>query len=225
MNRVEKVDDLVNIKTVLVSLSNKEGLDSLAQGLLAINPDIRFYSTGGTYVALENVLGSASPNLISVSDYTGQPEMQGGLVKTLDFKIYLGLLNETYNSHHEADIRRVGAVEFDMVVVNLYPFTQTIAKDGVNLEDARANIDIGGPTMLRASAKNFLKVASVVNPLDYPQVLGWLKEQKGGLTLAQRFALAKKTFSHTALYDTAISQYLETQEGEGLPSLYQFPQG
>jgi phosphoribosylaminoimidazolecarboxamide formyltransferase/IMP cyclohydrolase len=134
------------------------------------------------------------------------------------------LLNETYNSHHEADIRRVGAVEFDMVVVNLYPFTQTIAKEGVNLEDARANIDIGGPTMLRASAKNFLKVASVVIPWTIEKSFGLAEEQKGGLTLAQRFALAKKTFSHTALYDTAISQYLQTQEGEGLSFPF-FPQG
>jgi phosphoribosylaminoimidazolecarboxamide formyltransferase/IMP cyclohydrolase len=172
---------------------------------------------------LEEILGKGSPNLISVSDYTGQPEMQGGLVKTLDFKIYLGILNETYNDHHRADIQRVEAIEFDMVVVNLYPFTQTIAKEGTSLEDARANIDIGGPTMLRASAKNFLKVASLVRPEDYHEVLTFLGDQEGALSLSQRFELAKKTFAHTAEYDRAITAYLQDQEGAGLASLYQFP--
>ena len=92
------------------------------------------------------------PHLISISDYTGQPEMQGGLVKTLDFKIYTGLLSEKYNEAHQADLVRTGAVNFDMVVVNLYPFSETVSK-GADPEEARANIDIGGPAMLRASTR------------------------------------------------------------------------
>jgi phosphoribosylaminoimidazolecarboxamide formyltransferase / IMP cyclohydrolase len=134
----------------------------------------------GTFAHLEKILGpAAAGRLVQVSDYTGQPETQGGLVKTLDFKIYLGLLTETYNEAHQSDLRRTGSVPIDMVVVNLYPFRQTVAKAGVSLEQARGNIDIGGPCMIRASAKNFIRVASVVDPADYGSIAAELEANHG----------------------------------------------
>jgi phosphoribosylaminoimidazolecarboxamide formyltransferase/IMP cyclohydrolase len=149
--------------------------------------------------------------LTQVSDYTGQPETQGGLVKTLDFKIYLGLLTETYNEAHRADLRRTQSVPIDMAVVNLYPFRETIARAGTTLEQARGNIDIGGPCMIRASAKNFIRVAPVVDPADYPAVVSELKANGGKLPLALRFRLAQKAFAHTAEYDRTIADYLGGQ--------------
>ncbi len=143
---VAKIDDSVKVKHVLVSVSDKSGLDEFIPKLLGINPDIRFFSTGGTFTRLREILKEkAGSCLRQVSDYTGQPETQGGLVKTLDFKIYLGLLTETYNSAHQADLKRTDAVPIDMVIVNLYPFKETIARPDVTVEQARGNIDIGGP--------------------------------------------------------------------------------
>lgn len=208
LNIVEKIDSDVEIRHVLASVSDKTGLESFVKGLVEINPDVTIYSTGGTYKAIGDILGAkASRNLVSVSEYTGQPEMQGGLVKTLDFKIYLGLLSETYNQAHIDDIERVGGVALDMVVVNLYPFRETVAKPDVTPEMARTNIDIGGPCMVRASAKNFLRVASVTDPADYDMILSEIKGAGGRISLRTRFELAKKAFTHTAEYDKAISGY------------------
>ena len=210
LNFVEQIDDAVRIQHVLVSVSEKAGLEAFVPELVRINPSLTLYSTGGTFQALQQCLGAglAKKQLVQVSDYTGQPEMQGGLVKTLDFKIYLGLLSETYNPAHAADLQRVKGVAIDMVIVNLYPFAQTIAKRGVTAEQARANIDIGGPCMVRAAAKNFLRVASVTHPADYPAIAAELKEAGGKLSLKTRFDLARKAFAHTAAYDTAIAAYL-----------------
>ena len=217
LNRVSRVDDRVKVRNVLVSVSDKTGLGTLVEGLIAVNPEIRFYSTGGTFAHLQSLLGErAAVHLRSVADYTGQPEMQGGLVKTLDFKIYMGLLSETYNEEHRADLKRTGCVEFDLVAVNLYPFQNTVAQPGITLEDARAHIDIGGPCMLRASAKNFLRVASVCDPADYAGLLSELKTQGGTLGLSSRFELAKKSFAHTAAYDAAIASFLLSQTDFGV---------
>jgi phosphoribosylaminoimidazolecarboxamide formyltransferase/IMP cyclohydrolase len=209
LNIVEKVDDRVRVRNALVSVSDKAGLDRLVVGLLELSPDLRFYSTGGTYNAIRALLGPAQAgrNLVSVSDYTGQPEMQGGLVKTLDFRIYLGLLSETYNDAHTADIRRVNGVAFDMVVVNLYPFRETVSQPGVTPEQARTNIDIGGPCLVRAAAKNFLRVAAVTDPADYARVLEEIARLDGCTSLGTRFELARKAFAHTAEYDTAIARH------------------
>lgn len=209
LNIVERIDGAVKLRRVLASVSDKTGLDLLVAGLLDVNPEVMIYSTGGTYEAIKSLLGPgrAARNLTSVSDYTGQPEMQGGLVKTLDFKIYLGLLGETYNPAHVQDLERAGAVPIDMVVVNLYPFAQTVAKAGVTPEAARTNIDIGGPCMIRAAAKNYLRTASVTDPADYAEVIDALRANEGALPLAPRLALMKKAFAHTAAYDTAIAAY------------------
>ncbi len=221
MNFVEKIDDNVKIERVLVSVYDKEGLYSLVPQLLRINPEIVLYSTGGTYRAIADILGDAKVNrLAAVSEYTGQPEMQGGLVKTLDFKIYLGLLSETYNPAHRQDLDRTGAVAIDMVVVNLYPFQDTVARRDVTPERARANIDIGGPCMIRAAAKNFLRVAAVVDPGDYRAIIAELEQNRGCLSLETRFRLARKTFDYTSEYDTAIAAYLGSCAPEAVRSSY-----
>lgn len=221
VNFVERIDDAVKIRHVLASVSDKAGLDRLVPGLVAVNPDIKIYSTGGTYAAIREMLGPAAARcLVQVSEYTGQPEMQGGLVKTLDFKIYLGLLSETYNDDHAADLRRTHAVALDMVIVNLYPFAATVAKPGTTPEMARANIDIGGPCMVRASAKNFLRVASVTEPADYDRVLEELKTSRGSLSFDTRFALAQKAFAHTAAYDAAIAGYLRGRAAKDVRACY-----
>jgi phosphoribosylaminoimidazolecarboxamide formyltransferase/IMP cyclohydrolase len=209
INVLERIDDRVQIRHMLVSVSDKSGLEAFVPELVRLNPDLRIFSTGGTFSHLEKILGKdAGRNLTPVSDYTGQPETQGGLVKTLDFKIYLGLLTETYNAAHRADLQRTGSLPIDLVVVNLYPFRGTIARAGVTVEQARGNIDIGGPCMIRAAAKNFIRVASVVDPADYPLILFELKANGGALPLALRFRLAQKAFAHTAEYDRDIAGYL-----------------
>ena len=222
VNFVQRIDDGVKIQNVLASVSDKAGLDRFVPALLKVNPQVKIYSTGGTFTTLCDILGAGSKNLVSVSDYTGQPEMQGGLVKTLDFKIYLGLLSETYNPAHADDLKRTQGVAIDMVVVNLYPFVQTIAKPDATPEKARANIDIGGPCMVRASAKNFLRVASVTDPVDYDGVIRELEAGKGVLSLKTRFGLAQKAFAHTAAYDTAIAAYLKGKSFDDIKSCYQF---
>lgn len=221
-NIVEKIDDNVTIQTVLMSVSDKSGLEEFVQQLIDINPGLLILSTGGTYGKIKEILGEkADKHLQQVSDYTGQPETQGGLVKTLDFKIYLGLLTETYNDAHQDDLKRTNARTIDMVVVNLYPFSQTIAKEGITVEDARGNIDIGGPTMIRASAKNFIRVASVVDPSSYPGIVDALKTNHGALTLSDRFGLAQKAFEHTAQYDRNIASYLGERSLDDVTSTYQ----
>lgn len=211
-NVVDRIDDRVKINTMLVSVSDKSGLEAFIPGVVALNPDIQILSTGGTHGKLCEILGDkAEVCLKKVSEYTGQPETQGGLVKTLDFKIYLGLLTETYNDAHQRDLKRTQATTIDMVVVNLYPFSETIARQGVTIEAARGNIDIGGPTMIRASAKNFIRVASVVDPSSYPHLLARMKEQNGALCLEDRFELSKKAFEHTAGYDRHIADFLARQ--------------
>jgi phosphoribosylaminoimidazolecarboxamide formyltransferase/IMP cyclohydrolase len=222
VNFVQRIDDGVKVQNVLASVSDKTGLDRLIPALVKINPGVRIYSTGGTFSALQALLGKESKNLVSVSDYTGQPEMQGGLVKTLDFKIYLGLLSETYNPAHSDDLKRTQGVAIDMVVVNLYPFAQTVAKPDATPEKARANIDIGGPCMVRASAKNFLRVASVTDPADYDGVIKELEAGKGILSLKTRFSLAQKAFAHTAVYDTAIAAYLKGKSFEEIKAGYHY---
>ena len=222
INVVEKVDDLVKVENILVSVSDKGGLEQFIPELVEINPEIRIFSTGGTYGRISEILGdSGASRLMQVSEYTGQPETQGGLVKTLDFKIYLGLLTETYNDAHQGDLKRTGAVPIDMVVVNLYPFKETISKPDVTVEQARGNIDIGGPCMIRASAKNCIRVASVVDPADYGQILSVLKANQGSTSLDLRFQLARKAFDHTAVYDRTIADFLVSKAIDDVKTCYQ----
>jgi phosphoribosylaminoimidazolecarboxamide formyltransferase / IMP cyclohydrolase len=208
LNTVTRADDVVPVRRAIVSVADKARLATLIPRLITTCPGITFYATGGTHSAIRQILGSdASERLVSVSDYTGQPEMQGGLVKTLDFRIYLGLLSETYNEHHAGDLDRTGAVAFDMVVAGLYPFAEAIGRPGATPEVARSNIDIGGPSMIRAAAKNFLRVAVLVDDADTDGVIDELRA-RGGLGLATRYRLSGRAFALTANYDAAIARYL-----------------
>ena len=222
INVVARVDDFVKVQNILVSVSDKGGLEQFIPELVEINPEIRIFSTGGTYGRIRDILqDSAASCLMQVSEYTGQPETQGGLVKTLDFKIYLGLLTETYNDAHQGDLKRTGSVPIDMVVINLYPFKETISKPDVTVEQARGNIDIGGPCMIRASAKNYIRVASVVDPADYGKVLAVLKANQGSTSLDLRFQLARKAFDHTAVYDRTIADFLVSKAIDDVKTCYQ----
>ena len=221
LNIVKDIDSRVAVKNVLMSVSDKTGLETFVPALVKACPGVKIYSTGGTYTKVKEILGDkAEGTLVAVSDYTGQLEMQGGLVKTLDFKIYLGLLSETYNDAHQADLKRLAALPIDMVVVNLYPFQQTVAKEGVTPEMARTNIDIGGPCMVRASAKNYLRVASVTDPSDYASIAAELDAHGGTIGFDTRFRLMKKAFAHTAAYDTAISQFFASRTWEEVNGTY-----
>ena len=222
MNRVESVLDRIRVTNVLISVSDKHELEHLVPGLLEMDA-VALYSTGGTYDHIRSMLSADDQHrLRKVSDYTGQPEMQGGLVKTLDYRIYLGLLSEPFNEAHAADRERAGAKLIDMVVVNLYPFRSVARRRGADLEDARGNIDIGGPCMLRAAAKNFVRVAAVCDPADYTGIVEELRSCDGGLSLSTRFRLAQKAFGHTAQYDRAIADYLSDTSFEIVSSTYRY---
>lgn len=222
LNIVREIDNRVQVRNVLMSVSDKTGLETFVPALVKACPGVKIYSTGGTYAKVKEILGDkAEGTLVAVSDYTGQPEMQGGLVKTLDFKIYLGLLSEKYNDAHQSDLKRLAAQPIDMVVVNLYPFQATVAKEGVTPEMARTNIDIGGPCMVRASAKNYLRVASVTDPLDYGSIAAELADHAGTLGLDTRFRLMKKAFAHTARYDAAIADFFTTRTWEEVDGTYE----
>jgi phosphoribosylaminoimidazolecarboxamide formyltransferase/IMP cyclohydrolase len=212
IHRVGTIDDRVPVRTVLASVSDKTGLDALVEGLLSAAPGLAILSTGGTHAAIAALLGRRAAGILrQVSDYTGQPEMEGGLVKTLDFRIYLGLLSETHNAAHRADLERTRALPIDMVVANLYPFGSTITTPGATFEDGRGNIDIGGPSMVRAAAKNFHRVAVLTDPADYAPVVGEMAGAGGTVGLDTRLRLAQKAFRLAAAYDAAIAGWLARQ--------------
>jgi phosphoribosylaminoimidazolecarboxamide formyltransferase/IMP cyclohydrolase len=191
------------IESAIVSVTDKAGIVDFAKALSKLGVEI--LSTGGTARALRE--GGIS--VTDISDYTGFPEMMDGRVKTLHPKVHGGLLGLRDNPEHVRMMAQHGIKTIDMVVVNLYQFEKTVAKDGVTLDEAIENIDIGGPSMLRSSAKNFKYVTVVVDPSDYEVVLKEMETSGGKTTLETRFRLAKKVFRLTHLYDGAISQYLE----------------
>ena len=189
------------IKRALISVSDKTGIIDLAREMA--EQGIEIISTGGTAKALE----AADIKVIGISEITGYPECLDGRVKTLHPNIHGGLLAVRDNEEHMNKLQELGIETIDMVIVNLYPFRKTIEKEGVELSEAIENIDIGGPSMLRAAAKNYKYVTVVVNPEDYNKVLAEIKAS-GDTTEATRFELAAKVFSHTASYDTLIGNYL-----------------
>nr|WP_122012738.1 bifunctional phosphoribosylaminoimidazolecarboxamide formyltransferase/IMP cyclohydrolase [Maliibacterium massiliense] len=197
------------IKRALISVSDKTGIVDFARALGALGVEI--LSTGGT----ARVLEEAGIPTTAVSDITGFPECLDGRVKTLHPAIHAGLLAMRGNPQHMAQLKALGIAPIDLVVINLYPFRATIAKAGVTLEEAIENIDIGGPTMLRAAAKNWQDVAVLVDPADYAPVLDMLRA--GGVSREEHLRLAYKVFAHTASYDALIQDYLRQQLGIGLP--------
>src|SRR5712664_1256573 len=191
------------IQRALLSVSDKRSLVELARTLVVAG--IELISTGGTAKALRE----AGLQVTDLSNYTGFPEMLDGRVKTLHPKVHGGLLYIRGNEHHESAVKSHGIQPIDLVVVNLYPFEQTVARKGVTLEEAIENIDIGGPSMLRSAAKNHESVTVVTDPDDYEEVAGQIR-QTGNTTLELRRRLALKVFARTAGYDGAIAAHLSS---------------
>jgi phosphoribosylaminoimidazolecarboxamide formyltransferase/IMP cyclohydrolase len=204
------------IKRALISVADKSGIVEFAKKLHQWK--IEIVSTGGTLKTLRD----AGVEAMAVSDVTGFPEILNGRVKTLHPKIYAGLLAAAENPEHSEQLTELGIEPINLVVVNLYPFQQTIAQSDTTIDVAIEQIDIGGPTMVRAAAKNFHSKTVVVNPSDYNVVLRELEMNNGTISEQTRFMLARKAFRHTAEYDSAIAAYLASITGDGKRS--PFPQ-
>ena len=191
-----------HVKRALLSVSDKTGLAAFAQALSSLGFEL--ISTGGTAKALADA-GVAHRN---VSDVTHFPEMFDGRVKTLHPAIHGGILADRSKTEHMQTISEHGIDPIDLVVVNLYPFAETIAKSGVTREEAIENIDIGGPAMVRSAAKNHASVGVAVSPDDYPVIIDELRHDGNALSQDTRRRLAAKAFQHTADYDAMIAKYL-----------------
>ncbi|HTS55743.1 MAG TPA: bifunctional phosphoribosylaminoimidazolecarboxamide formyltransferase/IMP cyclohydrolase, partial [Burkholderiales bacterium] len=189
-------------RQALISVSDKTGIVELVRGLVGFG--IGILSTGGT----SRLLRDAGFEVTEVGAYTGFPEMLEGRVKTLHPKVHAGILARRDVPAHMQAIDAAGIPTIDIVVVNLYPFAQTVARPDCTLTEAIENIDIGGPSLLRAAAKNYQDVAAVTDPADYAQLLEEMRASGGDISLRTRFGLARKAFSHTAAYDSAIGNYL-----------------
>jgi len=192
------------IERAIISVTDKSGVVEFAKSLASF--DVAILSTGGTARAMRE----GGVQVTDISEYTGFPEMLDGRVKTLHPKVHGGLLGMRDNPEHVRTMEAHGVLPIDMIVVNLYAFEKTVAREGVSLEEAIENIDIGGPSMLRSSAKNFRDVTVVVDPADYKLVLDEMSANQGATTLETRFRLARKVFQLTSAYDGAISRYLES---------------
>jgi phosphoribosylaminoimidazolecarboxamide formyltransferase / IMP cyclohydrolase len=197
------------IHRAIISVSDKEGISNFAKGLREF--DIEILSTGGTAKRLRD----GGIDVTDISEFTGSPEILDGRVKTLHPKLYGGILAMRDNESHLKQIKENGIEPIDLVVVNLYPFEDVIKKEDVDLSEAIENIDIGGPTLLRAAAKNYKFVTIVTNPEDYKDLLKELKKNKGAVSPETNFRLAVRAFSYVARYDAAISNYLGALEKEG----------
>ena len=206
----------ITLRRALISVSDKTGLEAFARTLVGMG--VTILSTGGTARAL----AQEGIPVTEVSDYTGFPEMLDGRVKTLHPRIHGGLLARRDLPGHMQAIRDAGIEPIDLVVVNLYPFSQTVARAGCTLDEAIENIDIGGPAMVRSAAKNHAHVAVVTDPADYAAILGEMRAANGAVGETTRFRLAQKAFSHTAAYDGAISNYLTALGTDGARAA--FPQ-
>lgn len=196
---------MAKIKRVLISLSDKSGAVEFAKNLSEFG--VEFLSTGGT----AKILRDAGLRVKDVSEYTGFPEMLDGRVKTLHPKIHGALLGIRSNPEHVETMKKHGIEPIDMIVVNLYPFRETISKPGCTFEDAIENIDIGGPTMLRSASKNFQSVTVVIDPADYNMVIETMKKNNGEISAEINLKLAYKVFRTTSEYDKMIADYLKDQ--------------
>jgi phosphoribosylaminoimidazolecarboxamide formyltransferase / IMP cyclohydrolase len=208
----------MKVTQALISVSDKHGAVDFARALAALG--VKLLSTGGT----AKLLRDAGLAVTDVSDYTGFPEMLDGRVKTLHPKVHGGILGIRDSAEHAATMAKHGIPPIDLVVVNLYPFAQTVAKKDCTLIDAIENIDIGGPTMVRAAAKNHGNeqggVGVITEPEDYAPVIEELKSNGGALSYKTRFALAKKAFTHTARYDGAIANWLTSLDADNKPTTF-----
>ncbi|HEY9232225.1 MAG TPA: hypothetical protein VIS78_08760, partial [Blastocatellia bacterium] len=193
---------LTRIKRALISVSDKTGLVEFAQRLAG--HQIELLSTGGT----AKLLRDGKLEVRDVSDLTGFPEILGGRVKTLHPKVHGGLLAIRDNAEHQRQVADNQIDYIDMIVVNLYPFRETVAREGVSVEEAIENIDIGGPSMIRSAAKNFEDVVVVVDPADYSIIADEMDAGQGRVSRLTRLRLARQAFETTAQYDAAIAEFL-----------------
>ncbi len=202
-------EEKVPIRRALLGVSDKGGLADFAAALARLGVEI--LATGGTRAALE----AAGIKVRPVEEFTGSPEMLDGRVKTLHPKIHGGILARRSDPDHQRQMRAYGIEPIDLVAVNFYPFEKTVADPSVSLDEAIENIDIGGPAMVRAAAKNYRDVAVVVDPADYAAVVRELDAQGGALSADTRWHLARKAFARVTAYDCAISNWLGTHAGGG----------
>lgn len=198
------------MERALISLTDKSGIENFASELQALG--IEILSTGGT---AKKIRDNGIP-VLDVADFTGFPEMLDGRVKTLHPKVHGGILAQRDNKAHQEQMKEHGLKPIDLIAVNLYAFDKATADPGCTVANAIENIDIGGPTMLRAAAKNFQDVTVIVDPADYPQVLAELKKH-GNTTLKTRYRLMVKVFELTSRYDTAIAAWLGKVDVETNP--------
>ncbi len=203
--------DLIPVRNVLVSVYQKKGMEHLVAGLVEINPNVRIISTDETYRHVTSALGGkAAANVVRVSDYTGVPEMEGGLLKTLHPKIIGGIVGERANPDHQQFLLNTlnNAVYFDMVVANPYPFEEISIRPNVYFEMVRSHIDFGGKTLIEAAAFNFLGCAVVFDPADYGAVLDYIGPAAGHTTLSFRREQALKAFRFLEMHQDMIARYL-----------------
>lgn len=203
--------DMIPVRNVLVSVYEKHGIEDFVSGLVDINPGVRVISTDETYRHALDVLGDAvTGNLVKVSEYTGVPEMEGGLLKTLHPKIIAGIVGERGNPEHQQFLSKTlkGSVFFDMVVANPYPFEEIAVRPNVYFEMVRSHIDFGGRTLIEAAAFNFLGCAIVFEPSDYQAVLDYIGPAGGYTTLSFRRDQAIKAFSFLEMRQDMISRYI-----------------
>ncbi|MDO8592466.1 MAG: hypothetical protein Q7R92_01665 [bacterium] len=210
------VQDLIVPQNVLASVSDKTGLEKIIMSILMVNPQVRFFSTGGTGTEIISIIKKIAANLevnyMSVEKFTGTPEMEGGLVKTLNPKIFAGVLGERNNPAHEQYLRNLAntgrgpGVYFDILIGNFYPFDSVIFRDDITAEAARVNIDIGGPSLAEAAAKNWPSVAVVSTTQQYDEFTSRLIDRRG-TNLQQRFYLAQYALDQVGKYRKSIGGY------------------
>lgn len=214
IREVKKIQDFVPVKHAFISVYDKSQLGQLVEQLFSICPGLKIFSSGGTYSFLnkELDLNTTKNRLFEAAEYTGMPETDGGLVKTLHHKFFLGYLTETFSEKHQADLQRENAVPIDLAIVDLYPFEKVISEPGSTPENARGNIDVGGPSALRAAAKNFHRVMTVADYSQeaYDTLIAEINNFKGHTTLSQRYRAFQKTFKTLASYDAAIADYFNS---------------
>lgn len=226
IREVKKIQDKVPVKHAFISVYDKSQLGQLVEQLFGICPGLKIFSSGGTFNFLNKELDlkTIKNRLFEAAEYTGMPETDGGLVKTLHHKFFLGYLTETFSEAHQADLKRENAVPIDLAIVDLYPFEKVVSGADATPEIARGNIDVGGPSALRAAAKNFHRVMTVADysPEAYDSLIGQINAHQGHTTLSQRFKAFLQTFKTLAAYDNAISSYFsENVEYNDLTKLYE----
>ncbi len=225
IREVFKVQDKIPVKHAFISVFNKSQIEMLVEQLFAICPGIKILSSGGTYTHLEKFFRGKEGHerLIEVSDYTGLPETDGGLVKTLHHKLFLGYLTEQFNEKHHADLKRENAVPIDLVIVNVYPFSEVVERPGVTIEECRGNIDVGGPSALRAAAKNYLRVMTVpsYSPEAYDALIAQINANCGCTDFSMRRRAFAETFKVLSAYDAKIAEFANDLTWDDTVEMYE----